>query len=122
MIYNTHRRNYHQLFSLQGEVELLTTHLEKMNNREYIMWVELFPQERTLHADTHRAKTNSRLTRRTGSLSHRPKPLANATLAGKPVPKSIFSKGGQNSAQKEPTKQQKQHSCHLLRVFDYTRK
>lgn len=42
MVYNTHRRNYHQLFSLQGEVELLITHFEKMNNREYILLVELF--------------------------------------------------------------------------------
>jgi hypothetical protein len=40
MIYNTHKRTYHQLLNLGGEVSLLKTHLEKMNNREYIIWIE----------------------------------------------------------------------------------
>jgi hypothetical protein len=95
MVYNTHRRNYHQLFSLQGEVELLATHLEKMNNREYILWVELFPQENTPPAHTNRARTHSRVVRRTGSVNNRSPPAVSASRTGKPIPKSIFSTIGE---------------------------
>lgn len=33
MVYNTHKRTYHQLFPLKGKLELLRAHIEKMNNR-----------------------------------------------------------------------------------------
>lgn len=45
IVYNTHKRTYNQLFALKGHVEILKTHLEKMNNREYIIWVEKLPNQ-----------------------------------------------------------------------------
>jgi hypothetical protein len=90
MVYNTHKRTYHQLFSLNGEVSLLCTHLEKMNNHEYILWVENFPSEEEARAKGkyQRSKTQSRIVKRTGSLNQQlpiPKRATNNFL------KSIFS-------------------------------
>ncbi len=121
MVYNTHRRNYHQLFSLQGEVELLITHLEKMNNHEYILWVEFFPDQNTPPTHPQRTRTHSNVVRRSASLKHRPSPAANASRTNKPIIKSIFSAIGESSSQNEPAKKAGNGS-HLLKVFDYTRK
>lgn len=84
MIYNTHRKNYHQLLTLNAEIEILATHLEKMNNREYIVWMEKhhqLPEAKNTQAKGKK-KNNSRHIRNSRSSSRR---------ASKNILKSIFA-------------------------------
>ena len=39
VLYNTHKKTYHHLMNVKGEVLFLKTRVDKMNNREYLIWV-----------------------------------------------------------------------------------
>ena len=46
VLYNTHKKTFHHLLNVEGEVTSLKTRLDKTNNKEYIMWVERETNER----------------------------------------------------------------------------